>query len=325
VNTPWERVADSIEFVPDEFATRTQAESVARDMLGCDTAEIDTLVAAGLPVDDRSGQRHFDLNDLYNLGMYSGKCTTQPELAFRMLFRFAGRPVDDLLRAKSWDFRVQLECTDCAGVAPWRFEAPDVARFGGHLAGVTVPQASAGSAVYTATVTTTGAHTPLVSPVLRRLVRDYLDAGYRWQMIPVPMQADYELVHSLGATSCIAASLYLAEQFRAEGYRAEARRGWFCGVLGGALDLPHACVEVEDEDGTLRTVDIAKAQLAARLAANTEAFQELCFGSIYNKVIPSTAAGAASFGSHACGSPQPAHVRADIRSLRLEGRVNGGT
>jgi hypothetical protein len=130
------------------------------------------------------------------------------------------------------------------------------------------------------------------------------------------MQADHELVHGLGATSCIAASLFLAERFRADGYRAEAKRGWFCGVLGGALDLPHACVEVEDDDGVFKTVDIAKAQLAARLSPNTEGFQELCLGSIYNKVIPSSAAGNAYFGYHECGSRLPAHVRADIRSAR---------
>ncbi|MGW1893560.1 hypothetical protein ACWCP6_25420 [Streptomyces sp. NPDC002004] len=294
----------------------THSESVAREMLGCEPEDIDRLVAAGLPFDDRAGVRHFDVNDLYNLGMYSNKSTTQPELAFRMLFRFAGRPVDDLLRPKSWDFRVQLECVDCAGVAPWRFEEPDVVRFGGHIAVASAPVASSGSAEYAATVTTTGARTPLVSPVLRKLVREYLDSGYRWQMIPVPMQADHKLVHSLGATSCIAASLFLAECFRAAGYRAEAKRGWFCGVLGGALDLPHACVEVEDDDGALKTLDIAKAQLAARLAANTEEFQELCLGSIYNKVIPSTASGNASFGYHECGSPLPIHVRADIRSVR---------
>jgi hypothetical protein len=181
---------------------------------------------------------------------------------------------------------------------------------------VTAPGPSACSAEYTATITTTGARTPLLSPKLRRLTREYLDAGYRWQMIPVPMQADYQLVHALGMTSCIAASLLLAERFRMAGYRAEAKRGWFCGVLGGALDLPHACVEVEDDDGALRTVDIAKAQLAARLSARTEAFQELCLGSIYNKVIPSTAAGNASFGYHECGSPQPIRVRADIRAMR---------
>ena len=175
----------------------------------------------------------------------------------------------------------------------------------------------------------------MVSPVLRELVREYLDAGFRWQMIPVPMQADYQLVHPLGATSCIAASLYLAERFRAAGYQAEAKRGWFCGVLGGALDLPHACVEVVDDNGALRTVDIAKAQLAARLSANTEAFQELCLGSIYNKVIPSTASGNAAFGYHECGfQNRPVHVRATFeRALKLNSRAtlfgrtgeNGGT
>lgn len=315
-STPWEKVADSIEFIPAQYSSKTQPESVAQEMLRCDSTDINTLVEAGLPFEDRSGVRHFDPNDLYNLGMYSNSSRTQPELAFRLLFRFAGRPVDDLLREKLWDFRVQLECTDCAGDAPWHLEEPNVVRFGGRLADVTAPTTGSGTAEYTATVTTTGARTPVVSPELRRLTHEYLDAGYRWQMIPVPMQADYQLVHALGATSCIAASLFLAEQFRAAGYRAEAKRGWFCGVLGGALDLPHACVEVEDDDGSLKTVDIAKAQLAARLSSKTGEFQELCLGSIYNKVIPSTASGNAPFGYHECGSRLPIQVRADIQSVR---------
>ncbi|MFJ7330950.1 hypothetical protein ACIQVN_32495 [Streptomyces cyaneofuscatus] len=313
---PWEKVADTIEFVPAEYSSRTESETLAQELLRCEEADIDTLVDASLPFEERDGVRYFDMNDLYNLGMYSQKTNTQPELTFRMLFRFAGRPLESLLRPKSWDFRVRLECTHCEGSAPWRFEGPDVARFGGSVAGGEAPAPGSGSAEYTATVTTTGARTPLVSPELRTLTRDYLDSGYRWQMIPVAMQADYRLVHELGATSCIAASLLLAERFREAGYRAEAKRGWFCGVLGGALDLPHACVEVEDEDGVLKSVDIAKAQLAARLSPDTKEFQELCLGSTYNKVIQSTASGNASFGYHACGSKVPAHVRADIRSAR---------
>lgn len=315
-NTPWDKVADSIEFIPAPYSSKTQPESVAHEMLRCASADIDRLIDAGLPFESRSGVRYFDPNDLYNLGMYSNSSKTQPELAFRLLFRFAGRSVDDLLREKSWDFRVRLECPDCTEAAPWRLEEPDVVRFGGRVEGVTAPADGSGSAEYAATVTTTGARTPVVSPELRRLTREYLAAGYRWQMIPVPMQADYEAVHALGATSCIAASLFLAERFRGAGYQAEAKRGWFCGVLGGALDLPHACVEVEDDDGALKTVDIAKAQLAARLSPKTGEFQELCLGSIYNKVIPSTASGNAPFGYHECGSRLPVQAHADIQSIR---------
>ncbi|WP_203855104.1 hypothetical protein [Streptomyces rubradiris] len=313
---PWGEVADSIEFVPAEYSSKTQSETAAQEILRCDPVDIDTLVGAGLPFEYRSGVRYFDLNDLYNLGMYSGRSNTQPELAFRMLFRFASRPVERLLSEQTWDFRVLLECPECDGSAPWRFEAPDIDRFGGRLADVTEPRPSARTAEYTATVTTTGARSPLVAPALRQLTQDYLEAGYRWQMIPPAMQADYELVHRLGATSCIAASLFLAERFRAAGYRAEAKRGWFCGVLGGALDLPHACVEVEDEDGVYKTVDIAKAQLAARLSQDTRDFQELCIGSVYNKAIPSTAPGDAPLAHHDCGSALPVHVRADIQVKR---------
>lgn len=314
--TPWETVANSIEFVPDKYSHKNQSESTAQEMLRCEPADIDRLIDAGLPFEIRQGMRHFDVNDLYNLGMYSGRGNTQPELAFRMLFRFASRPVEDLLHVKKWDFKVTMDCVECQGKAPWRFAAPDPARFGGRIQGGAALEAGERSAHYEATITTLGVRTPLRSAQLRRLTTNYLHSGYRWQMIPVAMQADYELVHALGATSCIAASLLLAEEFRSAGYQAEAKRGWFCGVLGGALDLPHACVEVVDDDGVLKTVDIAKAQLAARLSPNTGDFQQLCLGSIYNKVIPSTASGNASFGHHECGSRQPVQVRADILSVR---------
>jgi hypothetical protein len=316
VHKSWSEVAQSIEFVPDEYSDRTHAESVAQEMLACSPEDIDTLIEAGLPCERRPGGRFFDANDLYNLGMYSGRSRTQPELAFRMLFRFAGRPVDGLLRPKSWKFRVALDCPDCTEVAPWRFEGPDVARFGGEIADVSAPVPSRASGEYAATVTVTGERTPLLSKELRQAVDDYLRAGYRWQMVPVPMQFDYERVHELGVTSCIAASLFLAERFRAAGYQADVRRGWFCGVLGGALDLPHACVEVTDDDGRVKTVDIAKAQLAARLADNTGEFQELCLGSIYNKVILSTASGDVPLSQHGCGSQSPVKVRADVQSVR---------
>ncbi|HKN54633.1 MAG TPA: hypothetical protein VJX66_19185, partial [Amycolatopsis sp.] len=100
VDTPWEKVADYIEFIPGDYSEKVQPEAAAREMLRCEPVDIDRLVDAGLPFEYRDGVRYFDANDLYNLGMYSGRSTTQPELTFRMLFRFAGRPVDDLLREK---------------------------------------------------------------------------------------------------------------------------------------------------------------------------------------------------------------------------------
>ncbi len=309
----WAEVAESIEFIPEPYSAKLQPETTAYEMLRCDARAVDELVAAGLPYAERDGVRYFDPNDLYNLGMYSKTGKTQPELAFRMLFRFSTKPVEPLLEDKSWRFTVAFECPDCTGAAPWQFAGPTVEKFGGALAGVSGPDNSANTAEYSAIVTTTGAYTPLVAPALRELTQQYLQTGYRWQMIPVPMQADYDLVHRLGATSCIAASLSLAAQFTAAGYPAQAKRGWFCGVLGGVLDLPHAWVEVTDDDGTHKAVDIAKAQLAKRLSPDTGDFQNLCTGSVYNRIIPSAAAGNEPLARHDCGSPTPVHVRADIR------------
>ena len=225
-NASWGKVVDSVRLIPAEYLRRAEPESVVQVILRCELVEIDRLVGAGLPFKDhRSGVRYSDAKDLYNLGMYSNASKTQPELAFRLLFRFASRLVDALLCTKSWDFRVRLEYTDCAGDASWRLEGPDVVRFGGSVASLTAPEPGSRSAEYAATVTTTSARTPVVSPVLRGLTRECMAVGYRWPMIPVPMQADYKLVHSLGMTSCIAASLFLTERFRAAGVhgRGEAR------------------------------------------------------------------------------------------------------
>ncbi|MFI5793625.1 hypothetical protein [Streptomyces sp. NPDC051677] len=65
-----------------------------------------------------------------------------------------------------------MDCVECDGVAPWRFEAPAIDRFGGRVVGGAAPEASSGSAEYAATLTTLGARTPLVSSELRRLTRE---------------------------------------------------------------------------------------------------------------------------------------------------------
>lgn len=313
----WAAVAGRISFVPAEFSRPSVNRQTAREMLRCTDNDLIALVDAGLPTDAADDRQLFDPNDLYNLGMYSATGRTQPELAFTMLFRFTKNDLDQLRATRRWHFTLRLECVDCQGPGEWTVREPAGEVFGGGKCDVVRPARSSRTATYSAVVTTSGTDTPLLSSELRKVVLDYRAENLRWQMLPHALQRDPSAVHALGATDCIAASLYLAERFRAEGYTAHARRGWFCGVLGGIVDLPHAWVEVVDDDGHPKAVDVTTAQLAAQLSPETKAFQELCVGSAFNRVVLSEGLAADPFATHACrGEQSQVLVHSDIRAVR---------
>lgn len=317
----WPDAISKTVFVPDPYRSPSIGRRVAAEMLRTSADELDLLVELGLPASGEPGGQLFDPNDLYNLGMYSGTGRTQPELAFKMLFRFTTGKLADLFTQRRWKFVLELVCPDCTGAAPWEVHEPTTAAFNGTCDEVSAPlNSSSGTGEYSASVTTAGAHTPLLSPRLREICNDYLNADYRWHMLPEMMQFDYAAVHELGVTNCIAASLLLARRFHEAGYRAQARRGWFCGVLGGALDLPHAWVEVIDDDEQLRVVDLATAQLARRISPETEPFQELCLGSAINRVVPSSCPAEAPLAVHHCAANTTVRARSVIRPVAKLGK-----
>lgn len=319
----WATIASEIVFVPVEFAQPSLNTQQAMEMLRCSRQALSGMVSAGLPAVELGGDWQFDANDIYNLGTYSGTGTTQPELAFKMLFRFMSAEISTLTSARAWSFRLHAECRDCADTATWAVAEPTTSRFGGSITETAlVPQS--GTVTYSAVVHNGGVRTPVVAQRIRSCTKDLIESGLRWQMLPSAMQGEFENVHARGVTNCISMSLALAQQLTSAGYEATARRGWFCGALGGILDLPHAWVEVVDDDGELKAIDPASSLLATKVPSSEE-FQELCLGTPFNRVIPASVLADAPLARHLCGAPDDSvDVRTEIRSQKsgLKGKRN---
>ena len=310
---PWAAVAERVVFVPKTYARTVLNRQQVMDMLRCSVGDVEELVSAGLPVGSGEDGPTFDHNDIYNLGTYSERGDTQPERAFQMLFRFMKAAPDKLIESQDWTFRVDANCAACGRAndgGDWTFSRPSTEGFGGRSTLISEDR-KPGSASVEYVVTNGGRLSPIKAGSLLELSRAFLDMTYQWQMLPSDMQVDYRGVHASGVTNCISASLDLAEQFRGAGFQAAAKRGWFCGVLGGVLELPHAWVEVVDSDGVLKVVDIATALLARR-QLGTENFQKLCIGTPFNRVIPSTSEADDPVVRHACVSPSDTQV--DVRT-----------
>ncbi|MEV6980304.1 hypothetical protein AB0M95_03445 [Sphaerisporangium sp. NPDC051017] len=319
----WTAVANRISFVPIRFGRPSVDRRTAREILGCDDGDLAELAEAGLPYADDGADRLFDPDDLYNLAIYSGTGRTLPERAFGTLFRFTAGGTGGLTVPRAWRLTLRLECGDCRGPAAWSLHEPTGGSFGGGRSRALLPAPSEREAAYTASVVTRGTRTPLVSPLLRKIAYEYLEGGLRWQMLPEDLQVDYDAVHDLGATGCVAGSLYLADRFRIEGYEAEARRGWFCDAPAGIAEVPYAWVEVIDDDGRPKAVDVTTPQLAARFSPGAQVFQDLCVGSAFNRVVLCDGLADEPLAAHACGGdPARVVVRSDIRAAHAG---TGGT
>lgn len=320
----WAEVASKVVFVPPEFAQPSLDAHHAMDMLRCDKPALNVLISAGLPAAKVDDDLYFDPNDIYNLGTYSGLGTTQPELAFKLLFRYMSAEVTTLTSSRVWSLRLQASCRDCIGTnnaAAWTVAEPATPRFGGSVT-QTAFTSTSDTVEYSAVVTNGGVRTPVVSQTIRHRAMELLESGLRWQMLPPAMQGAFEDVHARGVTNCISMSLALAKSLTAAGYEAAARRGWFCGVLGGLLDLPHAWVEVVDDDGHLKAISLATSLLARKVHGSNE-FREVCIGTPFNRVIPAHVAADAPLVRHSCGASEGSlEVRTDIRPQKSQG--NGG-
>jgi len=209
----------------------------AAQILGCDDRALDELVHSGLPVADGL----FDSRELFNLGLHSGTGRTVPELAFAYSLRWMRGSTESLLAARRSTFALEVEC-DCG--APSTLATPE------SYDGAVLDLAVADNSV-TATVHTRGALSPLVSPALRTIVRDFAELGVRWVKLPDGLRDDETLVASHRVATCESASRYLAAQCAAAGIPAVTRIGWVIGML----DLVHAWVEVTDDDGVTKVVD----------------------------------------------------------------------
>ena len=137
----------------------------------------------------------------------------------------------------------------------------------------------------------------LRSPRLRRITRDFLDAGWRWARLPKVVQAQWRSVMAAGVAPCVTASLFLEEEYRAAGYQADSRSGWILGML----DLAHAWVEVVDDDGITKTVDVVFDRLSRHAEGAHPDLARAAIGSRVNRILPTAAGAGTAHSRHECG------------------------
>lgn len=294
----WPRVLSRVVLVPEAERAATIPAAEAATMLRLSPGELDALTAAGLPCVGAGDGRHYDYRDLYNVGLYSGTGRSRPEQALKMMLRFASLPEQDLLSRRRWMVRMSATCPACrcsgSPAGSWTVRQPDPAPAGGRTLSWEVRERVSG-AIAEATpdflaegvVETVGSRCQVTSPVIRAVVAEFLARGLRWHLLTSQQRRDLELAHRAGITDCVIASRYLASKLTAIGIAASTCQGWMSGFVNSA----HTWLEVVDDDGVLKMVDVVLPGLAEMLSPGSESYRRLALGSFINRVIRADCAG----------------------------------
>lgn len=294
--------------VPAEHASYdTDAASAAR-WLGLAEPEIAALADAGLPhiTDSRRGPL-FDYTDLVNAAMFCGSERSVPELALRLLLRFAASPAASWYEPRKWLVGIRLpEATGPERDRPavW-VRVPDVSAEGVAA----VPEAERAGFVppagrepvargYQLVVQLSGAPGMVADQRVRAVWTEVVGAlasgDVIYQTVPESLRMVHERAWQLRMADCIVVSRLLAERIRELGVPARARRGYLLGLVGS----DHAWCEVH-EGGRWKPLDAVFAFAAAggapgrTLGVDAPEFAEACFGSRFNRLLPCAADDAA--------------------------------
>jgi hypothetical protein len=326
----WFDALEALVAVPAGYREEQVGRIDALEMLRCGEQVLTDLVGAGLPCSGEPGAERFDRYDLFNLALYSASGVSVPERALSFALRWMTNPPEAWFKPMRWNFSIELTCGRDAGCGPepwWSLARPYPEAFGGRTldlrsepaagiagppgaeaAAATTREAATGDAVdleavgvprlaVSAQLETRGGRQELRSPVLRRVVDEFMAAGYRWVRLPEEAQWRPADVLPHGVAPCISASLFLQEELRAAGFEAWTRRGWILGML----DLAHAWLEVRDSDGEIKIVDPVFAMLAAHAPAPHPEFAGACLGSRLNRLLPTQHYADQPLIRHECG------------------------
>ena len=276
--------------IPREHHVPDTDRATAAQLLGCDDRDLDALVDSGLTV---SGDR-FDGRDLFNLGLHSGTGRTVPEQAFAFSLRWMRGSADALLSPRTLGFTLTADCA-CADVA---LAVPRVDRYGGTVTPAPSHDVVRASSI-AATIRTEGRAAPLRSPVLRGLVEEFAGLGVRWVKLPDALREDESLVTTHRVATCESASRWFARRCRDAGYAATTRIGWVVGML----DLVHAWVEVTDDDGETKVVDLVFALFAAGVPGANPLLTDPAVALRTNRLVPTALEVGGRVARHDCDLP----------------------
>ncbi|MFD0689918.1 hypothetical protein [Actinomadura fibrosa] len=305
---PWLRSLGLLYAVPEPYRDPRLDTAEALAVLRCGPDVLAELVAAGLPRAEGPDGPLFDRHDLINLALNAGTGASAPERALRFALRWMRDGPAAWTAPLAWDFAVEMRAADAAADSRWSHT-----RFLPELTGGMVETWESSAAVritpgrfefagpgpirFAGRMRTAGTLQELRSPALRRIVSDFLGAGYRWAKLPKPCQYDTEPILAAGFAPCVTASVHLEKEFRAAGYEAESRGGWILGML----DLSHSWVEVVDDDGLVKQIDPVFERLSRYAGDPHPELGRACLGSRLNRLLPAAIP---------AGEPEALHVRA---------------
>ncbi|MFE2979029.1 hypothetical protein [Streptomyces sp. NPDC059258] len=306
------KALDSLYAMPDDYREFTVERAAALDILRCGERQLDLLVGSGLQCERAGDGLRFDRYDLFNVALGAQSGRSLPEISMRYALRWMQGGPATWTEPLDWAFEVELTCPrdgGCGTDPRWQHAqlTPETAG-GGLLDWRTEPEnlpvrdgwvvhEGPGPVRLTGRLRTRGEALDVVSPRLREIVADFLAHDYGWARMPEALQADDARVLAAGMAPCITASRFLEREFRAAGYEARTRRGWLLGVL----DLAHSWVEVVDDDGIVKCVDIAFRKLTEYAQNPHPELIDACVGFRFNRLLPLSIPAEGVMAHHRCG------------------------
>jgi Transglutaminase-like superfamily len=330
--TVWLGALSSLVTVPAAHVSATVQPDDAHAFLGCSSHTWKALLAEGLPPHDGA----FERLDLVNLALHARSGGSTPEIALRHALRFATKGRQSWCTPKRWRLTLLLTCGEGAEDQPVEEAATDTSarsvdeaatgaeagRMGAERWRVWPPLPwpparspdNAGSPVLhgrdttdpcmlhgrvveaTYEVRVDGRKMQLVSPSVRSIVDAYLAEERRFVRMPTALQRELEWMSGHGLFDCLSASLDLQRRCARQGIEAHVRQGW----LAGPIASQHAWLEILDEDGEWKTIDVAFRALAGLLYPACEEFRAFCLGSRLNRLLATDSPAAKSTIEHMC-------------------------
>lgn len=288
----WLQALSRLTPVPAQYARPTVAPDEAARFLRCPTATVAALSDNGLP-HYRSG---FDQFDLINLALRARPGASIPEISLGLLLRFIAQDPSAWSSPMSWKFTVNGICESASRSngsvsgqpthtpgQRWVLWAPTEA------SEMTLKPSNEGPIIaaapevsFSCTVRTDGLPGRIQSPEIRAVVREIIDAGYTFTRMPEVVQRDAQWMREHRIFDCVSISAELERRFVARGLPCRTRYGWLAALAASG----HAWIEVLDDDGSWKPIDLALRALAEILYPNHRLFQEFCLGSRLNRLIP---------------------------------------
>ncbi len=250
-----------------------------------------------------------DHTDVANAALHAGSGTTVPELARRLLMRFAAAEPDTWFAPLDWTVAVHRVPTgETFQVAVPDLDAEGVELLDDPAAYLPRPVVAEGHQAdpYEVRVRLTGERYEVTDRRIRAAFDDVLaafDSGaVHYQAIAEPLRTDHRRSWELGVADCVVAGRFLADRLRAEGFRARARRGFLLGLVGN----DHGWCEVH-LDGRWRALDPVFAYLGAEHGRDGGAeFRAASCGSRFNRLLPCAVAEPDALFLRPDGAPAPA-------------------